>query len=262
MDLSYLEYPDMFRTKDLYQLTNWSAYSIAHAARILTISQFSKDAIIEKYHVRHDRVSLVYPGFSVKKSMTSSSEVLKKYHLDGPYILSVGTIQPRKNFERLIEAFARLADPGVQLVIVGKKGWLWEGIYSAPGRFNVAKRVRFLDFVPDEDLPSLYTNARCFALPSLYEGFGLPVLEAMAYKCPVVVSNISSLPEIAGDAGIYVDPESTESISHGLEQAMKERTSAKGKERIKKGIDRLKIFSWEKAANQTLEVLEHVGKGL
>ena len=135
------------------------------------------------------------------------------------YILSVGTLQPRKNYSKLIEAFSLFLKANkqkfsdLQLLIIGKKGWLYEEILAAPRKFGVAERVKFLDFVKDEDLPGYYAHALCFALPSLYEGFGLPVLEAMAYQCPVVVSNVSSLPEIAGKAAVYVDPESAESIA-------------------------------------------------
>ena len=126
---------------------------------------------------------------------------------------------------------------------------------EAPKKFGVGDRVKFLDFVPDEELPSLYTNAEVFVLPSLYEGFGLPVLEAMAYGVAVVVSNSSSLPEIAGYAGIYVDPLDTASITKGLNQALTEDTTG----RIKQGKDRAKIFTWDTAAEKVMHVLQEVG---
>jgi len=191
----------------------------------------------------------------------------KKYGIAKHYVLSVGTIQPRKNYERLIEAFSLFLANNkqkfgvVELVIVGKKGWLYDDILSAPKRFGVEKQVRFLDFVPDCDLPALYKNALCFALPSLYEGFGLPVLEAMAQSCPVVVSNSSSLPEIAGNAGVYVDPKSVEDISRGLLTAVRQRNLIQGKTRLRKGLDQVSKFSWNKAARETLDLLEQVGKG-
>jgi glycosyltransferase involved in cell wall biosynthesis len=176
------------------------------------------------------------------------------------YILSVGTLQPRKNFARLIEAFSSISSkyPNLSLVIVGKKGWLYEEILAAPKKHEIETRVKFLDFVADKELPALYKNAKVFALPSLYEGFGLPVLEAMSYGCPVVVSRTSSLPEIAGEAGIYVDPEDAESIAKGLAEALE------GKSRDERaGAAKVQVakFTWEKAAKQTLEVLEKVGRG-
>lgn len=265
MDLSYLVYPEMFKAKDLHQLVNWTKYSVRFAAKILTISEFSKNAIIKAYKVPENRVIVTYPGMN-KVLKTKAIDLEKKYGLSRNYILSVGTLQPRKNFVRLIEAFSRVVKdaenkyPGISLVIVGKKGWLFEEILKAPKKFGVEDKVKFLDFVPDEDLPSLYSQALCFALPSLYEGFGLPVLEAMAYKTPVVVSDSSSLPEIAGRAGIYVEPENVDSIAEGLTKALKEKETAAEKSRIWLGLAQMKKFSWEKAAQETLNVLEEIGK--
>jgi glycosyltransferase involved in cell wall biosynthesis len=145
------------------------------------------------------------------------------------------------------------------LVIVGKRGWLYDDIVSAPTTYATSDRVKFLEYIPDTDLSVLYRNALCFALPSLYEGFGFPVLEAMTYGCPVVVSRTSSLPEIAGEAGIYVDPESIESIAQGLETALNERRTESGKERVDKGRKQVEKFSWERAAQKTLAILEEVG---
>ncbi|MBI5621235.1 glycosyltransferase family 4 protein [Candidatus Gottesmanbacteria bacterium] len=268
MDVSYLHYPGLFRPQDLYQLTHWTAYSVAHAARILTISEFSKNAIIKAYGVSEEHIVVTYPGLSNHKSQITMTKqnVVRKYQLSNHYILSVGTLQPRKNFVRLIEAFAgflkankqRFGD--IDLVIVGKKGWLYEEILAAPVKFGVANRVKFLDFVSDEDLVCLYEHALCFALPSLYEGFGLPVLEAMARKIPVVVSRVSSLPEIAGKAAVYVDPENTESITKGLLSAVRDRNLLQGRYRVNKGLEQVRKFTWENAARRTLEVLEEVAE--
>lgn len=245
MDISYLKYPELFKAKDLYQLRRWTAYSVRHAAKIFTISEASKNDIIKAYRVPEDRVVVTYPGLTMK-SLSVNCELSTKN-----YILSVGTLQPRKNYVRLIEAFSKL-DSTLTLIIVGKRGWLYDEILAAPRKFGVEERVKFLDFVADSDLPGLYQRALCFALPSLYEGFGLPVLEAMAYGCPVVVSRVSSLPEIAGKAGIYVDPENVESIVQGLKQGLTaKRDSQDMRAQVKK-------FTWEKAARQTLDVLEHV----
>lgn len=268
MDLSYLVYPSMFRQKDLHQLTAWTKYAVARAAHIVTISQYTKNAIMEAYQVPQNRITVTYPGFSLMNTVTGviKEEITKKYRIRSRYILSVGTIQPRKNYVRLIEAFSRLLkgnkdNSDLELVIVGKKGWLYEETFEAPEKFRVKDRVKFLNFVPDGDLPALYTYAQCLALPSLYEGFGLPVLEAMACRCPVVVSNSSSLPEIAGKAGIYVQPEDATSITKGLMTALSERNQNIGKTRIQEGLRQVKKFSWENAARQTLAILEEVGKG-
>lgn len=245
MDLSFLEYPDMFRAKDSYQLTHWTRFAVWHASKILTISEFSKNAIIKAYGVKKEKVVVTYPGLTMKTA--------KKQSIYQNYILSVGTLQPRKNYVRLIEAFSKL-DSDATLIIVGKKGWLYEEILEAPKKYNVESRVKFLDFVSDEELSALYRGARCFVLPSLYEGFGLPVLEAMAQGCPVVVSNVSSLPEIAGIAGIYVDPTSVDSIVRGMKDGLiAKRNTEAARLQVKK-------FTWENAARQTLEVLEQVVK--
>ncbi len=262
MDLSYLSYPAMFRPKDLHQLTEWTKYSVEHSARILTISRFSKNAILKAYGVPEDRVVVTYPGLTP----LSNNNMTKKYNLSQNFILSVGTLQPRKNYGNLIAAFSKIRDkfvrqfPDLELVIVGKKGWLYDEILAAPEKYNVEKQVRFLNFVPDADLPALYETALCFALPSLYEGFGLPVLEALAHDCPVVISNVSSLPEIAGNAGILVDPNIIDSIGAGLTQALNEHGTEAKKKRIAAGRAQAGKFTWEKAAKQTLEVLEVVAK--
>ncbi len=260
MDVSYLTYPTLFRSQDLYKLVHWTAYSVRHAAKIITISEFSKHAIIDTYHVPASDVVVAYPALpdsvsqdAMAKSTDSSISVPKRY------ILSVGTLQPRKNFTRLIEALSLLPDKEISLVIVGKKGWLYDDILSAPEKFGVKERVRFLDFVPDNALPQLYKKAACFVLPSLYEGFGLPVLEAMSHDVPVVVSSTSSLPEIAGDAGIYVDPEDAASIASGITQALTEPAGAHAS-RVATGKKRVKAFTWDSAAQKVMSVLEAVGK--
>ena len=260
MDLSYLVYPELFRSVDLQKLTQWTAYAAAKVEHIITISEFSKSAIIKAYRVDLGRVAVVYPGFVGNTRATHDmTDHIATEAGSGPYILSVGTLQPRKNFSKLIEAFSKLSDRKIKLVIVGKKGWLYDEILAAPSKFGVAARVKFLDYVPDSALPALYQNATCFVLVSLYEGFGLPVLEAMNYGSPVVVSKSSSLPEIAGDAGIYVDPQDTESIVSGLTQAISEQGKVRS-QRVSLGKSRVKQFTWAHAAGQVMDVLEEVGK--
>jgi glycosyltransferase involved in cell wall biosynthesis len=259
MDLSYLYFPEMFRKQDLYQLKNWTAYSVRKACRILTISRSTKRDIMKYYQVPEERVVVTYPGgdevSSIKYQVLSMKDIREKYGIKGDYILSVGTLQPRKNFVRLIQTLNILISqyPNISLVIVGKPGWLFEEIYQAPKKFGVEKKVKFLNYVPDEDLPGLYKGATCFVLVSLYEGFGIPILEAMSNGCPVVASNISSLPEVVGKAGILVDPYNIEDIAQGIKKAIKNRKAL-----IKKGVVQCQQFSWEKCAKETLEVLKNV----
>ena len=267
MDLSYIHYPDMFKASDLYQLRSWTAYSVRRARKVLTISKSSKNDIIKTYGVPAERVIVTYLGIKSKiknqKSKMSENDkklLNEKYGIGKEYILFVGTLQPRKNVARLIEALSKIKKKDLALVIVGKRGWLYEEILGAPKKFGVEDRVKFLDFVPDADLPALYQNAQVFVLPSLYEGFGLPVLEAMQYGCPVITSNVSSLPEAGGDAARYVDPANVEDIAGKIEELLGNEKLRN--ELIKKGYKQVKKFSWEKTASQTLEVLEEVGKGL
>jgi len=264
MDVSYLHFPAYFDKSDLYQLRHWTSYSAKHAKRIFTISSASKRDIIAEYHIAPDQVIITYPGIkNALKSMErifSTEELKKKFGVLGSYVLFVGTLQPRKNIARLIEAFAKVAQrkKDVELVIIGKKGWLYEAILDAPQKFGISHKVKFLDFVTDEDLPSFYKHAICFILPSLYEGFGLPVLEAMSYGCPVITSNISSLPEAGGDAAAYVNPtDSNEIAAKILELIENEKVR---KNMIKKGYEQIKKFSWEKTAGETLKVLEEIAK--
>jgi len=270
MDLSFLHFPEMFRKKDLYQLKNWTAYSIKKAAKILTISKASKSDIIKYYQVPEEKVVVTYPGTTMQKSKSKNQKeienIKKKYNIEGDYILSVGTLQPRKNFVKLIEAFknvktqmsnAKSEWKKLKLVIVGKKGWLYENILGTPKKLGIENEVKFLDYVSDEDLPYLYQEARCFVLVSLYEGFGLPVLEAMAYGCPVVVSNVSSLPEVVGEAGILVDPNNVEDITKGILRVLNFNTSEYEKY-VKMGKQQASKFSWKKCAKETLEVLKEV----
>jgi glycosyltransferase involved in cell wall biosynthesis len=263
MDLSYLVYPRLFRKKDLHKLVHWTKYAVRHAVRILTISSFTRDAIIKTYNVPPKTVVTTYPGLSTMSadSRVSWEEIRKKYDIGKYFILSVGTIQPRKNYRRLIEAYSHFLTQytqrfgAIDLVIVGKKGWLYEEILAAPQKYGVSSHVKFLHTVSDEQLALFYKKALCFALPSLYEGFGLPVLEAMANSCPVVVSNVSSLPEIAGTAGIYVDPKDVPSITKGLLTAVQQRNLLQGRNRIRKGLVQAQKFTWQAAAEQTIQVL-------
>lgn len=263
MDLSYIHFPELFAKRDLYQLINWTNYSIKNAKKIFTISNASKDDILKEYKIEPRDVTVTYPGIrEAHRSHMKLEELTKKYSISQNYILFVGTLQPRKNIVRLIEAFAdvkkNVKEKDLELVIVGKKGWLYEEILSAPDKYGVSASVKFLDFVPNEDLSSFYENALCFVLPSLYEGFGLPVLEAMKYGCPVITSNVSSLPEAGGDAALYVNPEDISDISQTMKKLI--TSPLLRKELVKKGYQHIKHFSWEKTAKETLQVLQEIAE--
>lgn len=257
LDVSYMRFPEFFQKSDLNQLTKWTKYSAKKAKAIFTISQASKDDIIKTYGVLEKRITVTYPGVKLRNTVQNFKLLKDKYGIEGKYILFVGTLQPRKNIVRLIDAFSKTKKE-MSLIIVGKKGWLYNEILEAPKKFNIQHKVKFLNNVSDEDLPIFYRDAVCFVLPSLYEGFGLPVLEAMKYGCPVITSSTSSLPEAGGDAALYVDPLSTDDIAKKLELIIKDEDLRK--KLIQKGYEQVKKFSWEKTARETLKTLEGLVK--
>lgn len=265
-DLSYLHFSDLFKKEDLMQLTSWSKYSIEKSAHIIAPSQSTKDDIIKSYHVEPSKVSVTYEGYDKDKfkpqSKVKVESVRSKYKIKGDYIITVGTLQPRKNIERLIEAFAitinkKLETRNLSLVIAGKKGWMYDPILVKARESGIEDKVIFTDFVPDEDLPSLISGATLYVNPSLWEGFGIPVIEAQACGVPVMVSNTSSLPEIVGESAILVDPTNVTSIAEGIKQALDPKVAKDLKE---KGFKNIKRFSWLNCAQQTLKVLEKAAK--
>ncbi len=254
MDLSYIYFPQMFRPIDLIKLRYLGGWSIKRADHIMTISHHSKKKISEYYKLKLDKITVTYPGGDTKAKAFDLA-LDKKAYLGEKYILFVGTIQPRKNISRLIQAFEKLTEPDLKLLLVGKKGWQYGAIFQTWEKSPMKDEIKFLDFVSDEELSALYKHAVCLVLPSLYEGFGIPVLEAMRQGCPVVVVNNTSLPEIAGDLGIYVDPMSITSIAQGLRQAVQLDQNQRVK-LSKKLIARAKEFTWEKCAKDTLKVFQ------
>jgi|SRR3989344_1777788 len=249
MDLGFLQTPEQFTSKDFNQLKSWTEYSVKQASRIITISQYTQGDIF-KYYGRNSEV--IYPGYDQKLfKSTRNLKVLKKYKVTQPYIFFIGSLRPSKNIEGLIKAFHQSKLPH-QLVIAGKKGWLYGEIFKTVKDLKLEDRVIFTGFVDEPDVPVLMANAEAFVMPSFFEGFGIPVLEAMACGTPVVVSRIASLPEVAGDAGIYVNPHDIASISTGLATAI----GPKRTDFIKLGLAQAKKFSWSSCAKQTLRVLE------
>lgn len=268
MDLSFLHFPELFKKKDLYQLQNWTSYSIRKASKIFTISEFSKEEIIKYYHVDPDSIIVTYPGFDTSLyqikdiSKNVKENIYKKFGIENNFILYVGTIQPRKNIVKLLDAFENILNSkkfdNFQLLLVGKKGWMFEGILTHKKHLIEEKKVIFADFAENSDLSILYNLASCFVLPSLYEGFGIPVIEAQASGCPTVVSNVSSLPEIAGDASCYVDPTEVASIEGGLTKVLTDAVYRR--DLIQRGFKQVKKFNWEKSGEISFETLLQVAE--
>ncbi len=252
MDLGFLKTPEQFTLQDFNQLKSWTEYSVKQATRIITISEHSKKDIVSAYHIDPSKITVTYPGYDQKLfKSTRNPKVLKKYKISEPYIFFVGSLRPSKNIEGLIKAFHQSKLPHT-LVISGKKGWLYSEIFKIIKDLRLENKVIFTGFVDESEVPVLMTHATAFVMPSFFEGFGIPVLEAMACGTPVVVSKIASLPEVAGDAGIYVDPYKVDSISVGLQTAVGQNRD----KFVKLGLDRVKLFSWGVCARQTLICLQ------
>lgn len=264
MDLAYERFgTEYFTSYDINQLKRWTPLSCKKAKHILTISEFTKKEIVDLYKVKPDKISVVYPGFDKetyhsKIPKTKQIQVREKYGITGKYLLYVGTLQPRKNLNRLVEAFAKLKNKQIKLVIGGKKGWLYDQIFEQVKDLKLENRVLFLGFVPNEDLPGLIKGAVAYVLPSLYEGFGMPPIEAQAVGIPVIISRLSSLPEVVGASGIYIeDPNSVDNIKEALEKVI----TLKKNEReaiIEVGKENTKRFDWNLSAAKILSILHQV----
>ncbi len=262
-DLTTRRFPDMHVAENAALHAVKERFARDCADRIIAVSEATRRDIVSELGIPFERISVVYEAADVRFRPHTPDEtrpILARYNLThGEYVVSVGTLEPRKNYIRLIEAYAVLhaqyAANGrtlPPLVIAGGYGWKYEAILTAPERAGIAGTVRFLGRVPDEDLPALLAGARVFVYPSLYEGFGLPPLEALASGTPVVVANTSSLPEVVGDAGVYCDPYNVNDIAHQIDVLLECEDLALRLRRA--GVERAKRFSWERAARETLAV--------
>ena len=261
-DIAYEFFPGAFTNFMRAYLIFSTRYAVSHAAKILAVSQATKNDLVKVYNTDPDKIAVtplaynvqVYrpmPYQEVQPTLDRLGLIYKKY------ILFVGTLQPRKNIEKLVDAFIKLKQESrieEKLVIAGGRGWLWEPIVKKIENVGMQDSIKLLGYVDDADLPALYNGAVLLTLPALYEGFGLPPLEAMACGIPTVVSNLSSLPEVAGDAGVLVDPKSADSIAEGLLKVLMDKNLQQDLSR--KGLEQAKKFSWEDTAKKTLAVLE------
>ncbi len=236
-------------------------FAVRFARKVITVSHSTKKDLIRVYQTPAEKITVTHLGLAKNLHPMGYEEVqpvLDKYDLVyQKYILFLGTIQPRKNIIRLVEAFQKLKKENhieEKLIIAGGRGWLWEPILKKIKMVGIDGSVRYVDYFKSEDLPYLYAGAKLFTLPALYEGFGFPPLEAMSSGVPVVVSNLSSLPEVVGEAGLLVDPNSVESIAEGLLKVLTDENLRQ--EMIAKGLIRVKDFTWESTARKTLEVFE------
>lgn len=259
-DLSFLHFPEMFLENDLWKLSNWTKFSAKSADHIITISNFSKKDIISQYGVSKEKITVAYPGFNKDLFRTVDDskkrhKVIVKYGIEDSFLIYIGTIQPRKNLIRLFEAVVRIDN--LKLLVVGKttgqgeQGWMYEDIIEAPKKLGIEDRVIFAGFVPSDDLPYLIRGAKAFIQPSLWEGFGIPVVESMACGIPVLVSNTSSLPEVIGEAGLTFDPYSVNQIEQAIrtivsDKKLRQKYASLASKQAQK-------YSWEKMARTVLK---------
>lgn len=264
-DLAFLKFPEMFTRKDLWQLKSGSAFSIKNADHIVTISYSTRKDIIDCYKIDKNEITVVYPGYDQDKFYPISdkrviNQQLKKIGIEKDYIIYIGTIQPRKNLVRLFEAVSRIEN--INLVVVGKttgegrQGWMFDEIITKPKELGIEDRVIFTGYVPTESLVYLLNGAKAYILPSLWEGFGIPVVEAMACGIPVIVSGVSSLPEVVGSAGILVDPMSLDQIEQAIRLLISD--SKLRNKKSKECLNQAKKFSWEKMTKSVLKVFDSV----
>lgn len=254
-DLTYILYPNTMDTSNRKRLEKDMKSTVKRADYIITISESSKRDIIKYLHVDENKIQVIYPGVDeIYKKVLNSDEITtvkNKYNIHGKYLLYLGTLEPRKNIETIIRAyncFEKSDKDNVKLVLAGKKGWLYESIFKLVKEFNIEDNVIFTDYIDDMDKAPLYQGAEVFLFPSLYEGFGIPVIEAMASGIPVITSNSSSLPEAAGDAAIITEPLDYKKISESIERILNE--DGLREKMVAEGIKQANKFNWDLSAEK------------
>jgi glycosyltransferase involved in cell wall biosynthesis len=260
-DLSFEHLPQTFKWRSRKQLRITVRRSARDAAQVVALSEYGRNDLISTYHLNPEKVNVIPLAAPAHFAWTSNEQELQRvrqtYGIEGEYILSVGAIQPRKNLSRLIAAYSRLrrANPEgklPKLVLVGKCAWLFDETLQTISELGVTDFVVLTGYVPQADLPPLYSGALCFVYPSYFEGFGLPPLEAMKCGAPVIVGNRTSLPEVVGDAGVLVDPFDVDDIASAIKRVIADpglRSSLRTQ-----GLERAKLFDWQETARQTLAV--------
>ncbi len=265
-DMASWLFPEKFRL--IHRIVySWFVPSFAkNADRIIAVSESTKKDLVRLFGMPEDKITVVYEGtnelFKPAKDAGLLERIREKYGLPEKYILYVGILEPRKNISALIRAYGLMKDSREvehKLVIVGNKGWMCDEIFKTVQSLRLEDEVIFTGYIADKELPLVYNSAELFVYPSTYEGFGLPPLEAMACGVPVITSNISSLPEVTGDAAILINPDNADELSAAMAKVIS--SSSLRESMINKGFERVKMFSWKKAAEETLEVYKDILAG-
>ncbi len=258
-DLGYRAFPEAHPLRQRLYLDTSTRWNVRAATHILADSQATRDAIVEAYHVARDKITVVYPGYDAALKPVRDPQALAavraRYGIPGDYLLALGRIQPRKNLTRLVNAFAQVLPqhPDLTLVLAGPPGWLAEPLLAHVRARGLERRVHLPGFVAEEDKAALISGARVFAYPSLYEGFGFPALEAQACETPLLGSNTTSLPEVAGDGALLVDPLDEDAIAQGLLRLLGDNDLRQTL--VTRGRANLGRFSWGTTAETVSELI-------
>ncbi|MEM6633392.1 MAG: glycosyltransferase family 1 protein [Bacteroidota bacterium] len=259
-DLAYEHYPEDIGKWAARYCRKYSPQYAQSATKILTVSEYSRQDIVYQYGIEEGKIHVVYNGVGENYAPIPTQErekVRERYSQGCPYFLFVGTVQPRKNLETLLKAFdifrSKVSIP-IKLLIAGRRGWQVEKVIETYQLMQNRDEVAFTGFVPEEDLPKLYGAATALCYIPYLEGFGIPLLEAMACDCPILCSNVSSLPEVAGEAALQVDPFDTEQISQGLMRLWTDKVFRENL--IKKGREQKKNYSWDRTYDEVWKVLQ------
>ncbi|MFH0779258.1 MAG: glycosyltransferase family 1 protein [Parcubacteria group bacterium] len=259
-DIGFAHFPEAYHWADKFYHKLTIQVIKRTAKRIIAVSNFTKKDLIETYKIPAEKISVVYNGYDQNKfkQQAGGSDILKeKYKIDAPYVLFLGRLELKKNIPRLVEAFgkfkARNKNDNHKLVLAGTKGLTFPLVEEQIKKFDLKSEIIIPGWIDSDDMPIFYNNADLFAFPSLFEGFGIPILEAMASGCPVICSNTTSLPEVAGDAALMFNPEKADEIASRMEQVL--LNPEVGESMQIKGLEQVKHFSWKKCAEETLEIL-------
>jgi glycosyltransferase involved in cell wall biosynthesis len=258
-DLSFIYHPQRFPALKRVYLTSQTRRSCQQAERVMTISESGRQDVHRFYNIPLDRIDIVRPGVSQRFSPRNIDEVEAFRHreqLSPRFILHVGTLQPRKNIEVLVDAFAQLSQPDLELVLVGGKGWSYHSIFAHVRDLGLADKVRFAGYVSDADLPLWYNAAAALVYPSVYEGFGLPVIQAMACGTPVIAAKTSAIPEAAGSAALFFDPHDITALAEHIAAVLDDPQIAVTMRQ--QGLAQACEFSWQKAGQQLLASYQSV----
>lgn len=254
-DLSFLRTPERFRFANRTYLSLFTGLSCQRARRVIAVSEHTKRDVMKVFGIPPEKIDVVYSGLDPQFARPPESDIeafRERHGLPEKFILYLGTIEPRKNLSTLIRAYAKVRPAGVKLVCVGGRGWMYQDVFQTVEELRLSREVIFPGFLPDDDLPFWYSAARLFVYPSSYEGFGLPVIEAMACGVPTITTNASSLPEAAGDAALLVPADDSSALAEALARLLGDGTLQA--ELAVRGRRHASQFTWDRAARDTTHV--------